>query len=48
MLKLVKQIPNKCTIYLVFDRDCFEAVLIKNTRRTLGIKDFDQKALVVQ
>jgi hypothetical protein len=27
-----------CTIHLAFDRGCYEAILIENTCKTLGIK----------
>jgi hypothetical protein len=27
-----------CTIHLAFHRSCFEAILIENTCRTLGVK----------
>jgi hypothetical protein len=28
-----------CTIHLAFDRGCYEAVLIENTSRTLGVNE---------
>jgi hypothetical protein len=30
--------PQICSIHLIFGRGCFEAVLIENTSRTLGVK----------
>jgi hypothetical protein len=30
--------PQFCSIHLVFSRGCFEAILIENTPRTLGVK----------
>ena len=29
--------PQFCSIHLAFNGSCFEAVLIKNTQRTLGL-----------
>jgi hypothetical protein len=31
-----------CIIYLALNRGCFEAVLMKNTPRTLGVKSLLQ------
>jgi hypothetical protein len=28
-----------CTIYLALNRGCFEAILMKNTHRTLGVNE---------
>jgi hypothetical protein len=33
----VQKRPQFCTIHLAFDRGCFEAILMKNTLRTLGV-----------
>jgi hypothetical protein len=35
-LNVLKETPI-CTIYHALNRDCFEAVLMKNTPRTLGV-----------
>jgi hypothetical protein len=32
-----------CIIYLALNRGCFEAVLMKNTPRTLGVKELQKK-----
>jgi hypothetical protein len=31
--------PQFCSIHLVFNKGYFEAVLIENTQRTLGVKE---------
>jgi hypothetical protein len=33
----LKILASICSIYLAFNRGCFEAVLIGNTQRTLGV-----------
>jgi hypothetical protein len=37
-LKVQKR-PQFCTLYLALNRGCFEAILMKNTPRTLGVKN---------
>jgi hypothetical protein len=31
--------PQVCKIHLALNRGCFEAILMKNTLRTLGVKN---------
>jgi hypothetical protein len=38
MVKKYQIMLKLCTIYHAFDRGYFEAVLIENTPRTLGVK----------
>jgi hypothetical protein len=37
-----------CIIYLALNRGCFEAVLMKNTPRTLGVKCFSSLSMYVR
>jgi hypothetical protein len=38
---MYKKRPQVCKIHLVLNRGCFEAILMKNTLRTLGVKIYN-------